>query len=141
MIGKKEWFKRRKYSGWGLVPATWQGWAYTAVMISPLVAISFFQVNAPVLAVIIGWFVVFAVDMAILMVQLPRDEREVLHEALSERNALWVMIAVLIVGIGYQTSVSVASGNDAWVDPVIIVALFGALIAKAVTNYWLDNHD
>jgi cobalamin synthase len=141
MIGKKEWFKRRKYSGWGLTPTTWQGWAYTAVMISPLIALSFFQVNAPVLAVIIGWFVIFAVDIAMLMVEMPRDEREAIHEALSERNALWIMIAILIVGVGYQTASSVAKGNDAWVDPVIIVALIGALIAKAVTNYWLDKKD
>jgi hypothetical protein len=109
-------------------------------MVSPLIALSFVSVTTPVLAVIVGWFIIFAVDVAILMVEMPRDEREALHEAISERNALWVMIAVLIVGVGYQTSVSVANGNDAWVDPVIIVALFGALIAKAVTNYWLDKN-
>ena len=141
MIGKTHWFKRRKYSGWGVVPATWQGWVYTVVMIAPLVGLSFWQVNAPVLAVIIVWFVVFAVDCSIIMVGLPKDERETIHEALSERNALWVMIAVLIIGVGYQTATAVAEGNDAWIDPVIIIALFAALIAKAVTNYWLDRHD
>jgi hypothetical protein len=29
MFGKPEWF-RPKRIGWGLVPITWQGWAYTA---------------------------------------------------------------------------------------------------------------
>jgi len=29
MFGKPEWFRDKKI-GWGLIPVTWQGWAYTA---------------------------------------------------------------------------------------------------------------
>ena len=28
VLAKPEWFGRRKYTGWGLTPKTWQGWAY-----------------------------------------------------------------------------------------------------------------
>lgn len=36
MFGKPEWF-REKVWGWGLVPITWQGWAYTAVWVAVMV--------------------------------------------------------------------------------------------------------
>lgn len=36
MFGKPEWF-RKKIWGWGLVPATWQGWLYTAVWCAVMV--------------------------------------------------------------------------------------------------------
>jgi hypothetical protein len=29
MFGKPQWFRPKTF-GWGLVPVTWQGWAYTA---------------------------------------------------------------------------------------------------------------
>ncbi len=35
MFGKPEWFRMKKI-GWGLVPATWQGWAYTALWASAI---------------------------------------------------------------------------------------------------------
>jgi hypothetical protein len=33
MIGKKEWFTTRRYTGWGLRPKTWQGWLYVLVAV------------------------------------------------------------------------------------------------------------
>ncbi|MBU4370071.1 hypothetical protein KKG58_04955 [Patescibacteria group bacterium] len=39
MIGKKEWFKLRKYTGFGLSPKTWQGWVYVIVIILGIVFI------------------------------------------------------------------------------------------------------
>lgn len=141
MIGKKEWFKRRKYSGWGVVPATWQGWAYTAVMISPLAVLSFMQVNGAVPAVLIVWFIVFALDMVDIMIHMPKDERETQHEAVAERNALWAIIAVLAVGVAFEVAQNMAQGKDALVDPVILIALIAGVIAKAATNWYLDKHN
>ncbi len=141
MIGKKEWFKRRKYSGWGVVPATWQGWAYTAVMVSPLVALSFMQVNEAVPAVLVVWFLIFAADMVDIMIHVPRDEREKQHEAIAERNALWVMIVILACGVAFEVARNTAQGKTALVDPVIIIALLGALVAKAITNWYLDRNN
>ena len=39
MIGKPEWFKRRKYTGQGITPKTWQGWIYTISIIIPIIAL------------------------------------------------------------------------------------------------------
>lgn len=141
MIGKSHWFKRRKYSGWGVVPATWQGWVYTAVMISPLVFLSFVQVNEAVPAILIIWVIVFAIDMADIMIRLPQDERERQHEATAERNALWVILAVLATGIAFETAQTAVKGKDILVDPVIIIAILAGLIAKAATNWYLDRHN
>jgi hypothetical protein len=141
MIGKKEWFARRKYSGWGIVPATWQGWAYTAVMVSPLAALSFMQVNEAVPAILVVWFLLFGADMVDIMIHLPKDERERQHEAIAERNALWIIIAVLAIGVAFEAARNTAQGKDALVDPVIIIALFAGLFAKAVTNWYLDRHN
>jgi len=141
MIGKSHWFKRRKYSGWGVVPATWQGWVYTAVMISPLVFLSFVQVNEAVPAILIIWVIVFAIDMADIMIRLPQDERERQHEATAERNALWVILAILATGIAFETAQTAVKGKDILVDPVIIIAILAGLIAKAATNWYLDRHN
>jgi len=141
MIGKKEWFKRRKYSGWGVVPATWQGWMYTAVMISPLAVLSFMQVNEAVPAVLIVWFIIFAIDMVDIMIHVPKDEREREHEAIAERNALWVIIAVLATGVAFEVAQNTAQGKDVLVDPVILIALVTGVIAKGATNWYLDRHN
>jgi cobalamin synthase len=141
VIGKKEWFKRRKYAGWGLMPATWQGWVYTLIMISPLVVMSLTQVNEIILGAIVVWFVIFSVDMADIMIHVPKDERDSLHEAIAERNALWVILAVLATGVAFELAQNVAQGKEAFVDPVIIIAIIAGLIAKAATNYWLDKNN
>lgn len=41
MIGKPEWFKKKKF-GWGLTPVTWQGWVYVASLTIPLILIHTF---------------------------------------------------------------------------------------------------
>jgi hypothetical protein len=35
MFGKPQWF-RPKAIGWGLIPVSWQGWAYTAVWVAAI---------------------------------------------------------------------------------------------------------
>jgi hypothetical protein len=144
MIGKKEWFKRRKYSGWGLMPAKWQGWAYTAIMVAPLIVLQYFPVNEASLVIIIAWFVLFAVDFASIMIELPADEREKAHEAFAERNALWTMLAVLATGSAFVVAGEVAQGMDPANDPALLVILAGVicgLVAKAATNWYLDRNN
>lgn len=36
MFGQPNWFRAKKF-GWGLVPITWQGWAYTGAWVTALV--------------------------------------------------------------------------------------------------------
>ena len=142
MIGKPEWFKRRKYSGWGFTPATWQGWAYILVLVLPIIFVTSMKVLGTwQIIFLIAWAVIFCIDFVNIIIHLPKDERDRIHEAIAERNALWVILAVLVLGIGYQTSVGVVSKSIATVDPVIVIAVFAGFIAKVISNVYLDKKD
>ena len=52
--------------------------------------------------------------------KIKKDEREIEHEALAERNASWFMVITLGAGIIYQTVLSITQGHLA-IDPFIIV--------------------
>lgn len=141
MIGKPEWFRRRKYTGWGFTPATWQGWVYIAMMVLPLVLLT----SNPVISqtkiiLIVIWALVFGADFIHIMVHLPMDERDRMHEAIAERNALWAIVTILSVGIASQAAAGVVRGIFA-VDPIILVALFGGLLVKIISNIYLDKKD
>ena len=41
MIGKPEWFERRKYLGWGIHPKTKEGWIYLLFIIFRIYSIKF----------------------------------------------------------------------------------------------------
>ncbi len=141
MIGKHHWFKRRKYTGWGFSPATWQGWVYLLVLVAPILLItSDNSVSKIEIVFLVVWGLIFAIDFIDIMVHLPKDERDRIHEAIAERNALWVIVIVLALGIGYQVSWGIGK-NLVTVDPVIIIALVAGLIAKIISNIYLDKKD
>ena len=141
MIGKQEWFRRRKYTGWGFTPVTWQGWVYIICTVAPWVLIlntgSMNQVRI-VLAVI--WAIVVGIDFTHIIINLPKDERDRIHEAIAERNALWIIITVLVIGIGYQGASGVVTGISK-IDPVIVIAVIAGLLAKIISNVYLDKKD
>ena len=142
MIGKPEWFSRRKYTGWGFNPVTWQGWAYICLIALPPFAFNTLY-NGPAeirIGAMVVWAVIFIVDAIDIMAKLKKDEREEAHEAIAERNAAWVMVLVLAIGIAYQAASSIASGT-LLVDPFILAAIALALIAKGATNIYLDRKD
>ena len=141
MIGKPEWFQRRKYGGWGIFPKTWQGWAYIAAMLVPFAVLQFFTFWSAKTRTIITvvWLLIFCIDTITIMVKMKKDEREREHEAIAERNALWVMIALLAIGVAYQAASSAVKGPSPYVDPVIIIALVGGLLAKAITNVYMER--
>ena len=130
----------RKYGGWGLTPKTWQGWVYIAVM----AAVTFGLMNAPMLPESVrmplayGWIALFCFDVLYMMTNLKKDEMEAKIEALAERNASWAMIAVMAVAIGYQTAQTALAGTPQ-IDGWLIATLVGGVIAKAVTNIWLER--
>lgn len=134
MIAKSSWFSPRKYGGWGLTPNCWQGYAYIGALVLLLVIISNLQLpgfwsTGLMLAVA----AIFSIDFIDIMLHLKKDERDVLHEALAERNAMWTMILVLVIGVAYQTSSTGA------VDPIILAALAGATVVKAITHWYLRD--
>lgn len=139
MIGNPKWFSPRKYSGWGLTPNCWQGWVYIAAIALPMAIIS--QLSLPGFwstGIMLAWALVFAVDFVHIFLNIKKDERDILHEAIAERNALWFMLTALVVGISYQVASGIV-GNNYQIDPVIIIALIGAVVVKAITNFYLRN--
>jgi len=142
MIGRPQWFKRRKYGGWGFYPACWQGWLYVAILFVSILLIQLIPADKGDLRlwVMVVWAIVFSADAIHIFLAMPKDEREVLHEAKAERNALWAIILVLCLGTAYEVASSAIKGAAA-IDPVIIAALVAGLIAKAATNVYLDSKE
>ena len=142
MIGKAEWFQRRKYGGWGITPKTWQGWGYIAVMMIPFIIFQSLPIwdNGIRITVTTIWLGVILIDITHIMLTLKRDEREYKIEAISERNASWTMVGVLAIGIINQVVTSGLSQRFA-VDWFLIIALFGGMFAKSISNIILERKE
>lgn len=143
MFGKPEWFSRRKYLGWGIMPKTWQGWLYLAIILLPFFLIQYLpqldQSGRNIL--LIGWSVLMIFDFIDIMARMRTDERERIHEAIAERNALWAILVVLVIGTAYQIAQNLATNGKPYPDPVVLIAIFVGLFAKAITNLYLDRKD
>jgi len=141
MIGKPEWFKRRKYGGWGIgMPTSWKGWVYLAAVFIPFaifMALPFWS-NTVRLIVTGIWALFMFVDVTSIMVKIG-DEREKIHEAFAERNALWAMMIVLVIGLGYQVAASAVKQDFSGVDIFLIIAVAFGIVAKAISNIYLDR--
>jgi len=139
MIAKSTWFRARKYGGWGLTPTTWQGWIYLLIIILPIILIKNLNLPGNTLNLLtFGWVGFFSLDFIHILITLKKDEREKIHEAIAERNAMWFVIFALIAGLVYQSAAGIVK-NNLDIDPVILVALFGAMIIKSATYFYLRN--
>lgn len=139
MFGKQEWFKRRKYGGWGLAPKTWQGWLYTLLMITPVFALQALHADGETVFIIsLAWILVFGIDLIDIMRKLKKDEREIQIEAIAERNSAWAMVAVITAGIGYQAASSIVK-QGMEIDLFLIAALAAGMLVKAATNLHLEK--
>lgn len=61
MIANPKWFSIRKFGGWGIVPSTWQGWLYIAIMFLPFV---FLKPNSNLF---FTWLIFILVDIGDVM--------------------------------------------------------------------------
>lgn len=130
MIGNPKWFNVRKYTGWGLTPNCWQGWAYIAAFIAPIAIISSISIDQNIKNIFsFIWVGILLIDVLHIMTQINKDERERLHEAVADRNALWFMIFILLIGAFIKQIF----------DPIIIAALIGATLVKAGTQFYLRD--
>lgn len=142
MIGKAEWFQRRKYSGWGISPKTWQGWVYLIFIFAPFIifqALPFWDVKTRILFTVF-WVAFLLFDVTHIMISLKRDEREYKIEAISERNSAWTMVLVLAIGILYQMITS-ALNHEISVDLFLIIALFAGAMVKTISNITLERRE
>lgn len=139
MIARVKWFKPRKYGGWGAAPATWQGWVYLIGVLLPFILFQLFFSGSDIIRIIVTilWLLFLFVDVFSVMIRLSKeDEMDEKMELFSERNAAWVMMIVLVMGILYESMYSVMAGSFE-VDAFLMVALFGGVVAKSISNYVL----
>lgn len=130
MIGKAKWFNPRKYTGWGLTPNCWQGWMYVFVFILLVSLINYLPIPLNIKNIITGTVVsLFLLDTFHLMSQVKKDERDRLHEAISDRNALWFLILFLIAYTFINNIL----------NPIFIIGILGATIIKAGTQFYLRD--
>lgn len=140
MIAKPEWFKPRKYSGWGVSPQSWQGWAYTVAIIVPMVIFQAIPNLDPQVrtAGTVLWVAFVILDLLPIMVKPKKDEREFKNEAIAERNASWFMVLVLVIGIVYELIIS-GLNNELFINWFMVLALLGGAVVKGVSNYSMDK--
>ena len=139
MIGKPQWFRFRKYGGWGLSPATKEGWIYLAVFIGLVLIAQNLPLNNAIKTAITSTLgVILAIDVIDIMLHLKKDERETLHEAIAERNASWAMVAAMVVIFGYKSIITALNGGDD-VDIIWLIPIIAGTIAKAITSLYLKN--
>ena len=130
MIGNPKWFNVRKYTGWGLTPNCWQGWAYIFAFIIPVALINNFNINENYKNIFSIFIVgILIMDTLHMMSQIKKDEREKLHEAIADRNALWFLLFGLIAWAFIKQIM----------DPIFIGILLGATAIKALTQIYLRD--
>lgn len=141
-IAKPEWFTRRKYLGWGVGIKTWQGVVYTAAIVGLFIVSNALQKFTNGYSLYFGGAVlfIFIIDIFYVMMNLNYDERERVHEAIAERNALWGIMAVLVAGILFE-SIYYGLQNKVHIDPFIAGALIVGTTIKSITNYKLGKEN
>lgn len=142
MIANPNWFQRRKYGGWGVSPKTWQGWVYLGIVIGLFVifqSLPYWDVKTRSY-VTIGWLAFLFIDIGQVMMNLKRDEREYKIEAIAERNAAWMMMFVLIIGILYE-AIRSALNESFEINIFLIVALLSGALVKTISNIILERRN
>jgi uncharacterized membrane protein len=143
MLGNPKWFKRRKYCGWGVTPANWQGWVYCLGMLSSLILAGMLtswvglQENQQIV-ILLSILAFFLLDSLLILSKIDKDERESSHEAIAERNASWLMVSILVLSILYQVIRSTSHGELSF-DPFLLLTLLGGILAKALTNIYIRD--
>ena len=130
MIANPKWFNLRKYSGWGLTPNCWQGWAYTIAFVIPIAIVSNLNIDPNLKNTLI--FIttgILILDVLHTMTLIQKDERERLHEAIADRNALWFLLFGFIAWAFYKQNF----------DPAFVGILLGATAIKALTQIYLRD--
>lgn len=139
MIAQATWFTRRKYTGWGVSPNTWQGFLYIVAIAGIATGIQMLPVTESTKIISTGVLVAFiCIDVLQVMAKLKLDELEQKMEAIAERNAAWAMVASTVLTVLYVSTVGKEmKGID--LVPVIILPIITGVIVKGITNYILEK--
>lgn len=141
MIANANWFNRRKYTGWGVTPKTWQGFLYTAVVVGMYVVISNFLTEATIKMFFVGfWTLLIVIDMLQLMASIQTDEREQKIEAIAGRNASWALVAALGLSALFVTTIGKELKGENLLPAFIFPIIIGA-VAKGLSNFILERRE
>ncbi len=139
MIAKANWFTRRKYTGWGLTPRTWQGFAYIVGIALLAAVIQSLPIIGSIKLTLMGiWIVFVLVDVLQTMAAIKLDEREQKIEAIAERNASWTMVTATVISVLYISTLG-KELKGVELMPILITPVLIGTIAKGLTNYILDK--
>lgn len=139
MIANASWFNRRKYSGWGLTPKSWQGILYIMIIAGVTSFILSLTLPEILKLVLTAFWVVFVlVDFFLAMASIKLDEREQKIEAIAERNASWTMVAATTLSIVYVSTLG-KELRGIELMPVLIFPIFAGVVAKGLSNFILDR--
>ncbi|MCL5113561.1 MAG: hypothetical protein M1372_00125 [Patescibacteria group bacterium] len=139
MIAKPNWFNRRKYTGWGLMPKAWQGVVYVVIIVAVIVFIQNLALDETLKMILTGiWAIFVLIDVLQVMASIKLDEREQKIEAIAERNASWTMVASTALVILYITTIG-KELKGAELIPALIFPIAAGVIVKGLSNFILDK--
>lgn len=140
MLAKAKWFQKRKYTGWGVNPKTWQGWAYIIgfiFLVTIIQSVTFLGTGAKSI-LSVALIVFLLVDTLQVMAKFNRDELEERNEAIAERNASWAMVLIITVGIIYPL-ISRGTGDIREINPFLLATLAIGFAVKAMSYLILEK--
>jgi len=139
MIAKQEWFSRRKYTGWGLSPKTWQGWVYILGFVGVTAGLQSMPIDATwKVRLTLALVACLLIDVFMAMSKVKLDEREREIEALAERNASWTMVSTIAVTMIGSILMGPAVVNE-YFTMLLALPLFTGVVAKGLTHYLLNR--
>jgi hypothetical protein len=139
MIAKQEWFNRRKYTGWGLSPKTWQGWVYILGFVGIVVGLQSMPIDATwKVRLTLVLVVCLLIDVFMAMAKVKLDEREREIEAIAERNASWTMVSTTAVTMIGSMLVGQEVVNQ-YFTMMLSLPLLTGVVAKGLTHYLLNR--
>jgi hypothetical protein len=139
MIAQTSWFNRRKYTGWGLSPKTWQGFLYVGIIVVVAIIIQRLPLGDSLkMGLTMIWIGLISIDVLQVMVSIRLDEREQKIEAIAERNASWAMVTALVFVLLYVTNIG-SNLKGAELIPMLIFPLIAGVTVKGLSSYILDR--
>jgi hypothetical protein len=139
MIANTAWFNRRKYTGWGLTPKTWQGVVYILIIAGTTIFIQSISLDETLKMVLTAVWVVFVlIDLLQVMALIKLDEREKKIEAIAERNASWTMVTSIALILLYVSTIGKELQGQELI-PLLILPMIAGVVVKGISNILLEK--
>jgi len=102
----------------------------TILLLNPF---HFWMPDMIVICMLVSVLVLFGIFASFVLREKSFDEREDQHRTFAGRNAFLTGSGILIIGI-------VVQGYTHLVDPWLVIALVGMIVAKIITRIWSDKN-